>query len=53
MLIMSLVGVWAAYHFWQVGRTVDQDLLGVTQRAASEDALPSQTDGIDNVCQPS
>jgi MFS family permease len=51
MLVMSLVGVWAAYHFWQVGRTVDQDLLGVIQRAASENTLPRQIDGIDNACQ--
>ena len=26
MLIVSFVAVWAAYHFWQVGRTVEQDL---------------------------
>jgi hypothetical protein len=52
MLVMSLVGVWAAYHFWRVGRTVEQDLLGVTQRAASEHTLPRPIDGVDNVCQP-
>ncbi len=26
MLVVSAVAVWAAYHFWQVGRTVEQDL---------------------------
>jgi MFS transporter, Spinster family, sphingosine-1-phosphate transporter len=26
MLIMSLVALWSAYHFWCVGRTVRQDL---------------------------
>lgn len=29
MLAMSLVSLWSAYHFWQVGRTVKEDLLGV------------------------
>jgi MFS family permease len=27
MLTMSFVALWAAYHFWQVGRTVNEDLL--------------------------
>lgn len=26
MLAMSLVALWAAYHFWQVSRTVEEDL---------------------------
>jgi predicted MFS family arabinose efflux permease len=26
MLIMSWIALWVAYHFWQVGRTVQQDL---------------------------
>jgi hypothetical protein len=30
MLAMSLVSLWAAYHFWQVGRTVRQDLAAGT-----------------------
>jgi MFS family permease len=29
MLIMSFTAVWAAYHFWQVGRTVNEDLTAV------------------------
>jgi predicted MFS family arabinose efflux permease len=29
MLIMSAVALWAAYHLWQVGRTVRADLLAV------------------------
>jgi MFS family permease len=33
MLAMSLVALWAAYHFWQVGRTVKRDLLAVEHRA--------------------
>jgi MFS family permease len=33
MLIMSLVAVWAAYHFWQVGRTVAADLNAVAAEA--------------------
>jgi MFS family permease len=37
MLIMSCVSFWAAYHFWQVGRTVHQDLLLVR----SQKAVPS------------
>jgi MFS family permease len=31
MLIMSLVTLWSAYHFWQVGRTVEEDLLAVAE----------------------
>lgn len=29
MLAMSCVGIWSAYHFWQVGHTVKADLLAV------------------------
>jgi MFS family permease len=29
MLTMSFVALWAAYHFWQVGRTVKDDLSAV------------------------
>ncbi len=29
MLIVSMATLWAAYHFWQVGRTVKADLLSV------------------------
>ena len=30
MLAMSLVAFWAAYHFWQVGYTVEEDLSALT-----------------------
>lgn len=40
MLIMSLVGLWAAYHFWRVGRTVKQDLAMVAlHNAMREDTV--------------
>ena len=29
MLIMSFVAVWAAYHFWQVGSTAEEDLAAL------------------------
>jgi MFS family permease len=32
MLMVSLVALWAAYHFWQVGETVHEDLLDVSER---------------------
>jgi hypothetical protein len=32
MLAMSLVALWAAYHFWQVGKTVEEDLLVIERR---------------------
>jgi MFS family permease len=35
MLVMSLISLWAAYHFWQVGRTVKQDLVATTQVSAN------------------
>lgn len=28
MVLMSLLAAWSGYHFWQVGRTVKQDLAG-------------------------
>lgn len=31
MLATSFVALWAAYHFWQVGRSVKGDLLSVSQ----------------------
>jgi len=34
MLVMSLVAAWAGYHFWQVGRTVEQDLSQVAHSPA-------------------
>jgi MFS family permease len=36
MLLTSFVALWAAYHFWQVGRTVREDLLAVPQNEISE-----------------
>jgi predicted MFS family arabinose efflux permease len=32
MLLMSFLAPWAAYHFWQVGTSVQQDLAQATQR---------------------
>lgn len=32
MLAMSLVALWAGYHFWQVGRTVREDLVALAHR---------------------
>ena len=29
MLTVSLTSLWAAYHFWQVGRTVKEDALAI------------------------
>jgi MFS family permease len=29
MLLFSLVALWGAHHFWQVGRTVERDLVAV------------------------
>lgn len=36
MLTMSLLALWAAYHFWQVGETVRMDLETVARRAGSD-----------------
>jgi predicted MFS family arabinose efflux permease len=33
MLAVSFVALWAAYHFWQVGRTVKEDLVEVARSA--------------------
>lgn len=35
MLAMSFVALWSAYHFWQVGRTVREDLSMIAQRVAT------------------
>jgi len=43
MLAMSFVACWAALHFWQAGRTVEQDLAGVAGRATG--AAPMDTTG--------
>lgn len=42
MLITSLLTVWAAYHFWKVGQTVERDLLAVskcTESTANQSGL--------------
>ena len=31
MLIISFVALWAAYHFWRVGRTIEKDLSAVAR----------------------
>jgi len=31
MLAVSLVSLWAAYHFWQIGKTVSSDIADVAQ----------------------
>jgi MFS family permease len=33
MLALSVVALWSAYHFWQVGSTVSEDLSAVVRRA--------------------
>jgi predicted MFS family arabinose efflux permease len=33
MLIMSVVALWAAFHFWRAGRTASDDLAVVANRA--------------------
>jgi predicted MFS family arabinose efflux permease len=35
MLLMSFVALWAGFHFWRVGRTVQEDLLRVAETRAS------------------
>ena len=42
MLTMSFVALWAAYHFWQVGRTVAED-LSLVQTAQGNAVYPSRT----------
>lgn len=32
MLLMSLVALWSAYHFWRVGRTASEDLLDADRK---------------------
>jgi len=39
MLAMSFVALWAAYHFWQVGRTVKEDLSAVVRHTSAEPGL--------------
>jgi hypothetical protein len=35
MLMLSFVALWAAYHFWVVGKSVVEDLESVRREAAS------------------
>jgi predicted MFS family arabinose efflux permease len=35
MLIVSVIAIWAAWHFWQVGRTVQRDVAAVTNGIAT------------------
>lgn len=35
MLMMSFIAFWAAYHFWRVGQTVNEDLSKVAREVAS------------------
>jgi hypothetical protein len=35
MLAMSFVGLWASFHFWRVGRTINEDLSAISRRTAS------------------
>jgi predicted MFS family arabinose efflux permease len=37
MLMMSFVALWAGYHFWQVGRSVDADLENFEAPATSDE----------------
>jgi predicted MFS family arabinose efflux permease len=51
MLVMSLVALWAAYHFWRVGQTVREDLQSIALliRSAADAPQPSDTNpGRDN-----
>ncbi len=48
MLVVSLVTFWSAYHFWQVGLTVKDDLMSVASEVSYEtfEAVPSSKCGI-------
>jgi predicted MFS family arabinose efflux permease len=39
MLAMSFVALWAAYHFWQVGQTIKEDLSTIASRMATKYAV--------------
>lgn len=41
MLTVTCVGLWSAYHFWQVGRTVKEDLSAVTGRCQLTSIRPA------------
>jgi MFS family permease len=40
MLITSFLGLWAAYHFWRVGRNVKKDLSAVECQAQADSIRP-------------
>ena len=42
MLVMSFVALWAAYHFWRVGRTVMKDLSVVERDIISSVDISTQ-----------
>ena len=42
MLIMSFVALWSAYHFWRVGRTVQEDLLSIVARRHAGHVVPTE-----------
>jgi hypothetical protein len=44
MLAMSLVALWAAYHFWQVGRSAQDDLRRMTDVADPEALRPQASE---------
>jgi predicted MFS family arabinose efflux permease len=46
MLILSWVALWAAYHFWQVARTVKEDLLAIAHRNQSSAGLPGPATSV-------
>jgi len=50
MLMMSLVGVWAAYHFWQAEHSIERDLMAIARHSASANALPGAIEGGGDVC---
>lgn len=50
MLIISTVAFWAAYHFWQAGRTVKCDLAEVARRGEANLRSRTLADGTKSPC---
>jgi MFS family permease len=48
MLALSLVALWAAYHFWQVGETVSEDLSTVTLPHGATRIPPAHRDELES-----
>jgi MFS family permease len=44
MLAMSFVALWAAYHFWRAGETIQKDLAAVTDRVHSSAVAQATTE---------